>query len=192
MRLRIRFSVADDGQGREEQQEQIELPLRCQPGAEQRRAAAPGWTPALRRKARHVVDRPFDDELAASVAIARYRPLMRSEGMPTSAPISAAISPPAGTVIQNGASSLDGQVCRRVGADRHERAMADRDLAGVADQDVQPDRADHGDQDQVEDRHRVVVADQRCDTDEQHAECHHRPARDWAADTAPCRRRSWS
>ena len=43
---------------------------------------------------------------AASVAMARYRPLMRSEGIPTSAPISAAIRPPAGTAIQNGASSL--------------------------------------------------------------------------------------
>ena len=43
---------------------------------------------------------------AASVAIARYRPLMRSEGIPTSVPIAAAIRPPAGTAIQNGASSL--------------------------------------------------------------------------------------
>ena len=42
---------------------------------------------------------------AASVAMARYSPLMRSDGMPTSAPISAAIKPPAGTAIQNGASS---------------------------------------------------------------------------------------
>ena len=38
----------------------------------------------------------------ASVAMARYSPLIRRLGMPTMAPIKAAISPPAGSVTQNG------------------------------------------------------------------------------------------
>ena len=42
----------------------------------------------------------------ASVAMARYVPLMRSEGMPTMTPMKAAIRPPAGSVIQNGRASL--------------------------------------------------------------------------------------
>ncbi len=42
----------------------------------------------------------------ASVAMARYVPLMRRLGMPTMAPISAAIRPPAGSVSQNGKPSF--------------------------------------------------------------------------------------
>ena len=41
---------------------------------------------------------------------------------------------------------LHREVGRRVGADRHEGGMADRDLPGVADQDVEAERADDGDQ----------------------------------------------
>jgi len=40
---------------------------------------------------------------AASVAIARYSPLMRSEGKPTITPTSAVTTPPAGMPTQNGA-----------------------------------------------------------------------------------------
>ena len=82
---------------------------------------------------------------------------MRRLGMPTMAPISAAIRPPAGSVIQNGRSSFDGEVGRGVGADRHEGGVADRDLPGVADQDVEPERADDGDEDEIEDRQVVFV-----------------------------------
>ena len=66
--------------------------------------------------------------------------------MPTMAPISAAISPPAGSVTQNGRCEVHGEVGGRVGADRHEGGMPDGDLAGVADQDVEAERADDGDQ----------------------------------------------
>ena len=66
--------------------------------------------------------------------------------MPTMAPISAAIRPPAGSVIQNGRPSLHGEVGRRIGADRHEGGVADRDLPRVADEDVEAERADDGDQ----------------------------------------------
>ena len=42
---------------------------------------------------------------AARVAMARYRPLIRRDGIPTIVPTSAAIMPPAGTATQNGMSS---------------------------------------------------------------------------------------
>jgi len=42
----------------------------------------------------------------ASVAMARYSPLIRSDGMPTIAPISAAISPPAMRFTGHGEPSL--------------------------------------------------------------------------------------
>jgi hypothetical protein len=66
-------------------------------------AAPPGSMPACRRTWLIVHSMM---SCAASVAIARYSPLMRSDGMPTSAPIAAAINPPAGTEIQKGACSL--------------------------------------------------------------------------------------
>ncbi len=40
----------------------------------------------------------------ARVAMARYRPLMRREGMPTTAPTSAAMSPPASRLTGHGES----------------------------------------------------------------------------------------
>ena len=110
--------------------------------------------------------------------MARYRPLMRSEGMPTIAPISAAMSPPASRLTGHGESEPVGQVGRRVGAHRHERPVADRDLAGVADQDVEAQRARRPRSTPGWRPTGSTRAGQRDDQKEQHRERRHRPACD--------------
>src|SRR5207248_3880710 len=49
------------------------------------------------------------------------------------------------------------------------------DLTGVAHQDVEPERADDGDEDQVEDREVVFVHAERHDHDEDQRQHRHRP-----------------
>jgi hypothetical protein len=52
--------------------------------------------------------------------------------------------------------------------------VTDRDLPGIADQDVEAERTDDGDEDQVEDREVVFVHAERHDHDEdqpQHRHC---------------------
>ena len=70
---------------------------------------------------------------------------------------------------------MDDEIGGGVGADRHEGAVPDRDLPGIADQDVEAERADDRDQDQIEDRDVIFAERQRHDDDEQPGERRHRP-----------------
>ena len=58
------------------------------------------------------------------------------------------------------------EVVGRVGADRHEGAGAERDLAAVADQDVQADGGERQDQERDQDRAEQVFAAQQRHDDE--------------------------
>ena len=51
------------------------------------------------------------------------------------------------------------ELVRRVGADRHEAAGAERDLAAIADQQVEADRGEREDQERDQDRPQPVLAE---------------------------------
>ena len=101
------------------------------------------------RARRRVVGEPLDAQrtaqsmknCAASVATARYRPLMRSSECRTATPTSGGDARRRAPARSGSCSAVDAdrEVVGRVGADRHEGAGAERDLAAVADQDVQAD-----------------------------------------------------
>jgi hypothetical protein len=73
---------------------------------------------------------------------------------------------------------VHGEVGGRVGTDRHEGGMANRDLAGVADQNIEAQRADDGDEGEVDDGKIVLVQGQRQNNGEEKDDGRHRPARD--------------
>ena len=81
--------------------------------------------------------------------------------MPTIAPASAVTSIATGSAPQNGMPSLVDEHRGRVGADRGQRDMADRDLAGEAFDDVEAGRQDDVDRHHVDDVLRVGVAQQQ-------------------------------
>src|SRR5262249_2194420 len=56
-----------------------------------------------------------------------------------------------------------------------EGAMPDRNLAGIADQDIEAERANDGDEDQVQNRQIVLVHGERDDEHEQRREHDHGP-----------------
>ena len=61
---------------------------------------------------------------AAMVAMARYRPFTRSEGMPTTRPPSIATTPPASRLTQERRAHADLQDGHGVGAQAHEGGLA--------------------------------------------------------------------
>src|SRR2546426_9330193 len=67
-----------------------------------RGTAMDAWTPPLMNVTWLIVHSMMS--CPASVAIARYKPLMRSDGIPTIAPMSAAMSPPAMRLTGHGES----------------------------------------------------------------------------------------
>ena len=78
---------------------------------------------------------------------------MRSDGSPNSAPTAAEKNPEARirkTMFTPG--KIGGQLVARIGADPHEAAGAERDQAGIAGEDVEPDRRER--EDQHRDHHR--------------------------------------
>ena len=96
---------------------------------------------------------------AASVATARYRPLMRSDGMPNSTPDDGG----AHTAEQDGqdqrhAVDAHQEVVGRIGAHGHEGTGAQRNLAAIADQDVQPERRQRKDQKRNQDGAEQIFA----------------------------------
>ena len=86
---------------------------------------------------------------------------MRSDGMPNSTPTAVAHRPPSSSADeQRHAVDAHHEVVGRVGADRHEGAGAERDLAAVADQDVEAERGEREDQERDQDRaEQVLVGD---------------------------------
>ena len=88
---------------------------------------------------------------------------MRRRGMPNSTPTTVAQTPPSSSATISGMPSMRTmEVVGRVGADRHEGAGAERDLAAVADQDVQPERGERQDQERDQDgAQQVFGGDQR-------------------------------
>ena len=78
--------------------------------------------------------------------------------MPNSTPTAVADRPPSSSDSeQRHAVDAHHEVVGRVGTDRHEGAGAERDLAAVADQDVQPERGEREDQERNQDRAEQVV-----------------------------------
>ena len=88
---------------------------------------------------------------------------MRSDGMPNSTPTTVDVRPPSSSADeQRHAVDADHEVVGGVRADRHERAGAERDLAAVADQDVEAEGGEREDQERDQDRaQQVLVGDQR-------------------------------
>ena len=76
--------------------------------------------------------------------------MSRSAGSPKNAPTAAVTSAARTIPASGGRRRVDSQP-GGVGADREEAALAEADLAGEADQDVQADRADGRDADVVDD-----------------------------------------
>ena len=65
---------------------------------------------------------------------------------------------------------MDRHVGRSISADRHEGGMTDRNLPGVADQDVETERADHRNCRDIDDREVVFVQHQRADQEKDDGE----------------------
>ena len=108
---------------------------------------------------------------AASVTIARYIPLMRSDGSPTTSP-TRAVSRPAGRHAQpHRNTELANQQRGGEGPHADKAAMADRDQASEARQQIEAKRSDAGDQQCVDDVHLVRRGDQR-QRDEQDEQQH--------------------
>src|ERR687887_165343 len=92
---------------------------------------------------------------AARVAMARYSPLIRRDGMPKNAPTTAAIGPP-----QKGHAVSGGEDRCRIAPHRHEGAMADGNLAGIAGENVEADGPDDGDAHEIRQTQQMVIAQQ--------------------------------
>src|SRR3989475_11395233 len=75
-------------------------------------------------------------------------------------------------------AETDREVRGCVGPDRHEGPVADGDLARVPDEDVEPERADDGDRDQVDDRQVVLVNAERQHEEKEDGKRRDRPAGD--------------
>ena len=95
----------------------------------------------------------------ASVTIARYGPVTRSAGSASSAPNSAVTPIAATSVTSSGVPELEDQHAGGVGADAEQARVAERHLAGVADDDVEPEQQDRVDHDGLEQVDVVRVAD---------------------------------
>ena len=167
-----------DGEHGEEQQEEIEVALGVEAEAEQARPGDLDRGLRAARDRRHVVDGPFDDELAGQRGDGEIEALDAQARHADDRADQRRHQPARRQRDPERQVEPHREVGRRVGADRHEGAVADRDLPGVAHQDVEPQRADDGDEDQVQDRQVIFVDGERHDHDEQHRQHRHRPAGD--------------
>ena len=113
----------------------------------------------------------------ANVASARYGPAKRVAGSPNARPASPATTPATGSVQEVVPAVVDDEDRRRVGADAHERTVAERDLPGEAGEDVQPEERDQVDPDERELERPVVRRDLRRN--------HHGDDEDREADESP-------
>ena len=108
-----------------------------------------------------VVDAPLDDELAGQGGDGQIEPFDAEGGDAEEGAHEGRHRSPRRQAHPEGRPEPQRDQGRRVGAHHHEGAVAQRDLPGVADEDVEPDGADTGQQHEVDERHGVAVEGER-------------------------------
>ena len=108
---------------------------------------------------------PMNESGIANVASARYGPAKRVAISPNASPSAPATTPATRNRPEIAPAVVDDEDRRRVRADAHERAVAERDLAGEAGEDVQPEQRDQVDRDETELVRPVVRGQERRDDD---------------------------
>src|SRR2546427_1211167 len=132
----------------------------------------------LFRSPRDVVDGPLDDELARERGDRQVEPLDPQRGDADDRADDGGHDAAERQREPERRAETDREVRGRVGPDRHEGPVADGDLARVPDEDVEPERADDGDRDQVDDRQVVLVNAERQHEEKEDGERRDRPAGD--------------
>ena len=126
-----------------------------------------------------VIDHPFDDQLRRERRDGEVETLDAERGNAEEHADQRGKQPAADQRQDPRQVEFPDQGRRGIGADRHEGGMADRDLSGIAEQDVQAERAEAGDADQVGDpdpvfRSEYREADEHPENDHRHGDPHER------------------
>src|SRR6266545_3540114 len=168
----------DDGEHHEEHQEEVHPALGRDLVAEESRARDLDRGLDAAADPRHVIDGPLDDELAGERGDGEIEPLDPERGDAHHRPYGRGHQASEWEGEPERKAQPDHEVGGGVGAHRHEGAVPDGDLAGIAGQDVEPEGAHHGDRDEVDDGEVVLVHAKGEDDQEQHRRHRDRPARD--------------
>src|SRR5581483_7763401 len=135
-----------DGEHGEEQQEEVEVTLGLELVAPDRRARHLDGRLGAAGDGGRVVDHPFDDELARQRGNGEIEALDPEARDADQRADEGGHQPAGGKRDPERQMQVGGEVGGRVRTHGHEGGMPHRDLAGIADQNVEPQRTDDGDQ----------------------------------------------
>jgi hypothetical protein len=125
-----------------------------------------------------VVDHPLDDELACERGNREVEAFDAQAGDADDRANEGRHRAAGRQRYPKGQVQVHGKVGRGIGADRHEGGVPDRNLARIADEDVEAQRPHDGDQDEIDDREIVLLQGQRQHHGEDQEHRCHRPPRD--------------